>query len=144
MEQGLIVQPGIEIPLYEIEIIASRSGGAGGQHVNKTSTRITLHWNVVTTTALNAEQKSRVMQKLQSRLTNDGVLVIHSDETRSQQQNKERAFLRLAGEIRDALHTPKQRKKTKVSRNVKEARLQSKMQRSSLKKLRKVKIRDYE
>lgn len=142
MEQGLIVQPGIEIPLQEIEIIASRSGGAGGQHVNKTSTRITLHWNVVTTTALNAEQKSRVMQKLQSRLTNDGVLVIHSDETRSQQQNKERAFNRLIQEIRHALVIPKRRQKTKISRIIKEARLHSKAKRSSIKKMRSNKLED--
>ncbi len=83
----------ITIPDNEIEITTSRSGGPGGQHVNKSDTRITLRWNVKNTNILDDEQKERVLQKLQNRLTVDGDFIIHSSESRSQQQNKKNPHL---------------------------------------------------
>ncbi|MCX5922430.1 MAG: alternative ribosome rescue aminoacyl-tRNA hydrolase ArfB [Candidatus Dependentiae bacterium] len=140
MKLDVPVKNGITIPEYELEITTSRSGGAGGQHVNKTDTRITVRWNVKNTTILTPEQKERVLTNLASRLTADGDLIIHSSESRSQTQNKEAALARLAQEIRKALYVPKKRMKTKVSKAKKEARLHEKTHRGSVKKLRSKKI----
>ena len=125
-----------EIPEYELEISASRAGGPGGQHVNKTSTKITVRWNVHKTSALDDAQKARVLEKLSSELTKEGELLVHSSATRSQGQNKELAIKILTNKIQNALHVPKKRMKKKVPKSIKEARLQSKKKRSALKKLR--------
>lgn len=142
MKNDVRVKNGIVIPDHEIEITASRSGGPGGQHVNKTSTRITVRWNVKTTSALTEEQKERVIQKLLAQLTIDGDLIIHSSASRSQDQNKKAALDRLAQEIRNALYVPKKRVATRASKSVKEARLQVKSHRSTIKKMRSKKIHD--
>jgi len=142
MEDGLSVKNGIVIPLHELEITTSRAGGPGGQHVNKSDTRITVRWNVNKTVALNQEQQSLVLQNLQSRLTTDGDLIINCATSRSQQQNKESALMLLAQIIRKALFVPKKRVATKVSRAAKESRLQSKARRGAIKKLRSQKNRD--
>ncbi len=143
MKHPIIVNNGIIIPEHELEITASRSGGAGGQHVNKTSSRITVRWNVNNTQALSPEQKERVLQKLQSQLTVDGDLIIHSSESRSQQHNKDAAITRLARIVAKALHVPKKRRPTRMSPEAKERRLQEKSRHSKIKKMRSKKIQDY-
>ena len=139
MKEDIHVQHGITIPGHELEIAASRSGGPGGQHANKTSSRITLRWNIPETTALTDAQKQRVVAKLAPELTKEGDLVIHHSSSRSQHQNKEHARQRLAQKIRKALKVPKKRRKTKMPKGVKEARLQQKKQRGALKKQRREK-----
>lgn len=139
-KNDLSIKNGITIPAHELEISASRSGGPGGQHVNKTSSRITVRWNLRNTNALNEEQKARVIQKLQSRLTTEGDLIVHNGSSRSQAKNKELALNQLAKEVRTALIIPKKRTATKVSKGVKEARLQDKSRHSALKKMRSKKI----
>ena len=136
MKNDVPINHVITIPDHEIEITASRAGGPGGQHVNKTSTRITLRWNVRTTTVLSDEQKERVVQKLQARLTSDGDLIIHSSSTRSQDQNKKIALMRLGQEISKALYVPKKRMKTRKPQGAQEARLQEKTHRSDIKEMR--------
>lgn len=136
MENDLLVNNWLTIPGNEIEVTASRSGGAGGQHVNKTNSKITIRWNVPNSLALTESQKIRILQKLSTKLTSDGDLIIHDSTTRSQHQNKEQALGRLAEELRQALHVPKKRMRTRVSPAVKEARLRSKSQRSEIKKMR--------
>lgn len=136
MKNDLAVKNGIVIPESEIEVSTSRAGGPGGQHVNKTDTRITLRWNVKNTLALTDEQKQIVMQNLQSRLTIDGDLIVHNSASRSQQQNKEMAFMQLANDVRKALYVPKKRMATRVPRSAKETRLQKKSKHSAIKKLR--------
>jgi ribosome-associated protein len=140
MKTDVPVKNGIVIPGYELEITASRAGGPGGQHVNKTDTRITVRWNVPSTTALDEVQKARVLQNLQTRLTSDGDLIVHHSASRSQQQNKEAALARLAQEVSRALHVPKKRTATRVSKAAKELRLQYKKKRSAVKSMRSRKI----
>lgn len=143
MANDLPIKNGIVIPDHELEITASRTSGPGGQHVNKTSTRITVRWNVQITRALSDEQRERVLQKLQPRLTTTGDLIVHNSTSRSQQQNKELALLRLAGIVRKALQVPKKRIPTRAPKMAKEARLRSKTKRSLIKKLRSTKIHEY-
>lgn len=140
MSNNLFINPTIAIPEHELEITASRSGGAGGQHVNKTDTKITIRWNVRNSSALTEEQKNRILQKLESRITEDGDLIVHNSESRSQQQNKKNALNNLTAIIRGALHVQKKRIATKVSKALKEARLKSKAHRGDIKKLRNKKI----
>ncbi|MCL4380550.1 aminoacyl-tRNA hydrolase [Candidatus Dependentiae bacterium] len=142
MEKDLIVQQDIIIPHHELLITASKSGGPGGQHVNKTSSKITVRWNILHTTVLSAEQKARIMQNLQGRLTTESELVVHASDSRSQQQNKELAMKRLADEVRKALYIPKKRLKKKQSQASKEARLRAKSYRSNIKKLRSKKMQE--
>ena len=134
--KDLPIKNGIIIPADEIEISASRAGGPGGQHVNKTSTRITVRWNAFNTRALTDLQKERVLKNLQSFLTTEGDLIVHVSASRSQQQNKEMALDILAQKVRRALYVPKKRIKTRQSKASKETRLQAKAQRSRVKKMR--------
>lgn len=136
MKSDLFIQEGIIIPAHELEITASRSGGAGGQHVNKTDTRITIRWNIKNTQVLTDEQKQRVIQRLAGRITAEGALIINNSQTRSQEQNRRLALENLAHTLQKALHVPKKRRPTKMSKAAKETRLQEKSQRASIKKLR--------
>lgn len=136
MSDGIHVKNGIVIPLHEIEITASRAGGPGGQHVNKTSTRITVRWNVKTTQALSDEQKQRVLEKLAPSLTTEGDLIVHASSSRSQEQNKHAALELLAQKVRHALIVPKKRMKSGIPKGAKEKRLKSKKIRSEVKKMR--------
>lgn len=142
MKDDLPVKNGVVIPGHEIEITASRAGGPGGQHVNKAATRITVRWNVRTTSALNEQQKERVVKNLHARLTEEGDLIIHNRASRSQQQNKKAALALLAKTVRRALHVPKRRMKTRMPKAVKEARLREKARRGEVKKMRRKKIYD--
>ncbi len=140
MKNDLFIKHGITIPEHELEIATSRSGGAGGQHVNKTETRITVRWNIKNSTVLTEEQKEYLLSKLQSQLTSEGDIVIHNSESRSQQQNKKNALNNLAATIRNALHKPKKRVATKISKALKEARLKTKAHRGKIKEMRSKKI----
>lgn len=142
MEENLIVKPDLIIAGHEIEVTASRAGGPGGQHVNKTSTRITVRWNLVNTSSLLPEQKARVLEKLTGQLTTSGDLVVHNSASRSQQQNKAAALANLAQIIRKALHVPKRRMKTRVPKAAKTKRLEAKSRHGEIKKLRSNKFSD--
>ncbi len=114
------------IPEAELVIRASRSGGAGGQHVNTSSTRVEVSWQPASSAALSAAQKERVVARLASRLDGEGWIRVVSSETRSQVQNRERAVARLHEVVRKALVVPKVRRATKPTRASKEARLDQK------------------
>jgi ribosome-associated protein len=132
----LVLSPSLAIPRGELVYRASRAGGAGGQHVNTSSTRIELLWNVRATQALDEAQRARVAAKLASRLDGEGWLRVVSSARRSQGQNREAAEERLIGLIRGALIVPKRRKPTKPSRGAKEARLAEKKKRGDTKRQR--------
>lgn len=138
MEEKIIIKNGIEIPAHEITFTASRSGGPGGQHVNKTSSRITLRWNVTTTHALSDEQKERVMTALASEITTEGDIIIHSSESRSQHQNKKNTIDVLIQKIKKALYVPKKRMATGVPKHAQKKRLDQKKRHSIIKKMRKL------
>ncbi len=140
MEDDLRVKENIIIPGNELEVAASRSGGPGGQHVNKSSTRISLRWNVQNSSALTEEQKVRVLEKLHNKLTTEGDLIIHSSESRSQQHNKQQARDRLVDEIRRALYVPKKRMATRATKSAVEKRLHKKSIRGTIKKMRSKRI----
>ena len=133
---GIRVNEQVVIPRDELVARATRSGGAGGQHVNTSSTRIELVWSVQASRALTDEQRQRVMQKLSSRLDGDGNLRIVASDRRSQRQNRESAEARMADLVREALVVPKKRRPTKPSRAAKQARLDSKRRLSEKKRER--------
>lgn len=128
------VTPDVAIPRAEVEARASRAGGPGGQHVNTSSTRIELRWNVRTTRALDDARRDHVLARLASRLDGEGNVRVVASEFRSQRQNREAAELRLADLVRRALHVPKKRKATKPSRAAKAKRLDEKRMRSEKKR----------
>jgi ribosome-associated protein len=126
----------LAIPRAELVYRASRAGGAGGQHVNTSSTRIELLWNVLATAALDETQRARVAGKLASRLDGEGWLRVVSSARRSQGQNREAAEERLVALVRAALVERKKRKATKPSRGAREARLAEKKKRGDTKRQR--------
>ncbi len=110
----------------EVTYKTSRSGGKGGQNVNKVSTKVELLFNVDGSVLFSDEEKTRIKEKLQSRFNKDGHIQVFCDEERSQLLNKEIALERLTMLLTGAIHIPKIRKATKVSRQAKEARLAGK------------------
>ena len=131
---ALVVTERIAIPRSELTFRASRAGGAGGQHVNTSSTRIELLWPVGRTQALNEEERSRVMEKLAARIDAEGNVRVVASKERSQLQNREAAEARLAELVRGALVVPKKRRPTRPSRAAKEKRLQEKKRNSERKR----------
>jgi len=103
----LLVNESVSIPRSELDVRVSRSSGAGGQHVNKTSSRVEIFWNITGSRALNDEQRARLQSKLVSRLTSDGSIRVVASDMRSQSRNRELAEERLAELVRRALVVPK-------------------------------------
>ena len=133
LEGDLFVQSGVIIPAQELSIRVSRASGAGGQHVNKTSTKVQLTWSPSKSVAITPEQKDYLIQKLQHRINKAGFITCSVDETRSQRKNIELARARLAELVKRGLYIPKKRKPTKPTKGSKERRLQAKKQRGQLK-----------
>ncbi len=135
-ERALRVNDRLAIPRAELGVRATRASGAGGQHVNKTSTRVEITWNVTASQALSDEDRARLVTRLGSRLSDDGELRVVASDTRSQLQNRDLAETRLADMVRRALVIPRVRRMTRPSRAAKQARLDDKRKLSEKKRVR--------
>lgn len=131
------MRPGLSIPADEVRVAFARSGGPGGQHANTSSTKAQLRFDVEATSALTDEQKALVRERLGSRLTTEGELVLESSEYRSQARNREAVVARLANLLADALQPRLPRRPTRPSRAARERRLEAKRKRAERKRLRK-------
>lgn len=126
-----------ELLQSECDFKAVRSSGPGGQHVNKTSTKVMLHWDLDNSKVFSDDQKERIKQRLASKLTSENQLVLSFDQSRSQHKNKEEVFKNLVQLLEKALVIPKKRKKTKPSLASKRKRLESKKRNAEKKANRK-------
>jgi ribosome-associated protein len=134
----LPVTPELSIPRSEIQYRATRAGGPGGQHVNTSSTRIELLWDLEGSRAVTDDQRERLRTKLAPRLDSEGMVRIVASDRRSQGQNRQAADERLSALVRHALHVPKKRRATKPTRASKEKRLSEKKRNSDRKRERRV------
>lgn len=132
----LVVNDNLFIPKSELTYRATRAGGPGGQHVNTSSTRIELVWDVAGTPSLTDSQRRRITEKLGNRISQEGLLQLSDASTRSQHRNRETVTERLAELLAEALIVQKPRKKTRPSRASKERMLKAKKRRSEVKRLR--------
>ncbi len=112
--------------IRELVFKAVRSSGPGGQHVNKTSSKVEVHFNVNTSNALSNREKERLFDRLKNRISGESILVLSCSESRSQHRNKATVITRLLDLISETLKVQKKRRKTKPSRSVVEKRLRSK------------------
>ena len=125
--------PHFEILKQELFFKAVKSSGPGGQHVNKTASKVVVQFDIPTSSAVTEEEKALLLEKLSSRLTKEGILIIDSSESRSQHKNKELVTERLIKVISGALKKSKPRKKTRPTKASKLKRLMEKKARSAQK-----------
>lgn len=128
------IRDGLSIPEGEVWFTASRSGGPGGQNVNKVNSRVTLWFDVAASPSLSPEQKRRILTRLATRVSGEGVLRVVSQNHRSQAANREAAVDRLARLLREALEPVKFRRETRVPLAAKRLRLEEKKRRARIKR----------
>jgi ribosome-associated protein len=134
--EDLVLTDGTVIAGDELLVSFARSGGPGGQHVNTSATKVELRFDVAGSPSLNAEQKRRITAQLSGRMSDDGVLILHASEYRSQARNREAAYARLHALLSSAVRPPRPRRRGRVPGASKRARLEAKRRRSERKRLR--------
>ena len=132
----LVITPRVTIPASELSIAFARSGGPGGQNVNKVSSKVDLRWNPALSGALTDDDRAWLLQKLRSKLSGDGELIITSTKTRDQLKNRADAQDKLILIVRAALDRPKPRKSTKPSQGAKRRRIADKRHKATIKQNR--------
>ena len=143
-EADLALSGGNRIPAKEIVELASRSSGPGGQHVNTSSTRVTLRWNLRDSRGIKAEVRDRLLARLGPRLSKNGVLIVHADRHRSRARNREAARERLRILVETALYQEPPRHATKPTRASKTRRVDAKRHRGKLKSQRRIQRDEHE
>ena len=141
-EEDLEIKEGLVIPGWELWVTASRSGGPGGQHANKASTQVSLHWSVRDTSILEPEVKKKVERRLATYTSEEGVVQITVSDTRSQHRNRQIARKRLAAKIAKALQRRKRRIATRPTYSSQKRRVEEKRERGKLKEQRRSPGRD--
>jgi len=132
----LNVNDRVRIPEDEIHVSFARSGGPGGQNVNKVETKVEVRWRPADSRALSDADREWLLSRLASRLTNDGDLIVVSTRTRTRERNREDALAKLATAVREALRRPRRRRPTRRTRASIERRLDQKKRRSQTKRNR--------
>ncbi|MGH8909000.1 MAG: alternative ribosome rescue aminoacyl-tRNA hydrolase ArfB [Egibacteraceae bacterium] len=130
------IMPGLWIPEEEVEFRFSRSPGPGGQHANTSDTRVELRFDVDASTVLSDWQKARVLERLRTRITGDGVLLLTGSEHRSQTRNREAVVARFAALLAEAMREERPRGRTRRPRAADRQRLEAKRLQSLKKALR--------
>ncbi len=126
-----------EIILKELNYSAVRSGGPGGQHVNKVATKVILTFDLINSSGLTEEEKALLQNTLKNKLTKEGLLILASYDSRSQYKNKETVTLKLLKLLQKGLMKPKERRVTKPTGSSVLKRLESKKKKARIKQLRK-------
>jgi ribosome-associated protein len=137
-ETHLRITPHLSIPFSELLIRTSRSGGPGGQHVNKVETKVELQFDVVNSPTLSPEQRQLVLEHLAGEIDSSGNLRITEQRSRSQYQNKELVLNRFAEILRHALKPVRHRVPTKPTKASKNKRVESKRKAGEKKRLRRI------
>lgn len=133
---ALRVNARVAIPRTELAFQATRASGPGGQHVNRTASRVEVVWHVAVSAVLSDDDRVRLLERLAPRLSQEGALRVVASDTRSQTRNRELAEQRLAELVRRALVVPRVRRATRPSRAVRAARLEAKRRQASKKRER--------
>jgi len=136
MDGDLRVSDELTIPASELVFRASRSGGPGGQHVNTSSTGVELVWSVCDSPSLTEAQRELILQRLRTRITAAGEIILAESGSRSQLRNRKVALERLRELLAEAVTPPKPRRRTRPPAAAKEERMREKRRRSQVKKLR--------
>jgi ribosome-associated protein len=139
-ESTIRIDDGLEVPLAEVSFETSRSSGPGGQHVNKTESRVTLVFDLAASTTLDDDARRRIAEHCASRLSKSGQLRLSSQSHRSQKANRDEVIVRFAALLRDALAPVEERKPTTPSRAAKRRRVTEKRKHSQKKTLRKAPV----
>lgn len=132
-DSSLKITETIDIPLTELHFQFSRSGGPGGQHVNRSATQVELTFDVAGSPSLTEAQRARILSGLKSYIDTRGTLHLSSQTTRSQHRNRAEVIERLQHLLQRALYIPKRRVPTRLPRQIKEQRLAQKRHRSAIK-----------